>query len=162
MESSTFLHSYFGDNLFVIVLATEIYMVLLHNAAMFNKIPLGKPYKESFIKINLFFETYAIHTCYWHFWHRQNNVMLFHYVFHLITNFINCFIDCPDFSKEIRGGVSYLGRISVLLFDMPCHVYNVYKLVGVLSFIQILEAIVLFVVVTIPFPKRLIFARETK
>lgn len=161
MESATFLHQYTGDNLFVVVLAVEIYMVLLHLAGLIEILPYDRHYRESFVRLNFVVEMYSLHTCYWHFWSpRGYTTMLVHYIIHLISAFNNCFILLADFSKPFTGIGRYF-TLAFLFWDTPHHIYTLYYLLTILSWPQILVGVSMFVTFVLTFPIGKMYHKKT-
>jgi hypothetical protein len=156
---TTFLYDKFDSPIFILALIIEVYQFLIHIGSFVDKIPHGTKYREYFIRMSLFFETYSIHTCFWHFNYSWKILMTSHYIFHLISNFINCFLLLPDFSIPFTPNSVYWAVKAVLIWDITCHSFIFYNILLVLNIYQIIIGFSIALLLIFNYPQRLVFAK---
>jgi hypothetical protein len=154
-----YFHDLLGRYFFLPILMMEFYVYLVHWGAILRKLPQGRPYKESFIRMSLVFETYSLHSCFWLLnYSSWQTMMTIHYIFHLASNFWNAFILLPDFSKPAPNiALEWFGNI-VLVFDIPCHTYLIYYLCSnVMTGVEVIITLILFTFAIYFYPWQSVF-----
>lgn len=153
--STIFFHDVLGDYFFIPMLMMQLYVFMIHIFVSTKNHYRENPYKESFVRVTLAFETYCLHTGFWLLNYTYLPlIMKLHYIFHVSNNPWLAFVDLPDFSKPEKNRVLWWFEITFLwLFDVPCHTYLIYHLcTSVMPFNHVMIAFSLFSVIVYLYP----------
>ena len=165
----TYLYSLLGDYLFPIIFMTELIEAILHGSSMVGYIPLGRKFNEGLVRFQFVVEAISIWCC---FWHLDYNVMVFpyiinlvikfimgfHFIFHIINNFVIVVFVLDDFSKPFEGDKKKAADI-ILPWDFGCHFYNIFCLSLVIGLWQSIGASMMVGMFLYSFPKHLIYEK---